>query len=266
MNLKKIIRFYRIKDWYYHLGLTLLGFIFVNKAQPLNADLLKSLCISACALSYGYSFNRLCDEPPERNCYKDFLLVLIPIFLALGLVHIYYPNFHLLFSLAILLNTTYSLPKIELKRIPFLSVLINIYLFGVLFLLGAYAAKKIYEFRTVLMSAYISLFFIPAQLLHELSHAREDKRFLFVQRNWKKYSAGLLISIIILFVFSLYLFNRLGLKLIFLAANLLWVILTFYIFKFNLLKTLSLEKAAILRKIFKYIGLGFGSCLFLAFS
>lgn len=243
----------------------MLGFIFTKGAFYPGPDLWISLFIGLSYLLYGYSFNRLCDTTPKDWLPGELFFVFSPIFAGLFLTALRFPPLILPLGIAVFLNTLYSLPSILWKRNTFVSSMINAYLFGCLFLVGAYAGYGSYTPSIIVMSFYMASFFIPGQLWHELAHAQEDKRFLSISRNRKKYLAGILVSIGFLCIFSLVLKIRLSLGWVFVSSHLLWAVFLWCFYTSGIWTDFSVDKARRLRKCFKIIGMMFGICYLFEF-
>lgn len=257
--MRQMIRLYRVRDWYYLLGLIVLGFVFAKGGFFCPCpDLWISLFIGASYLAYGYSFNRLCDKAPRDWLASELFSVFSPIILGLILTVWRFPLFMVPLGIAVLLNTMYSLPSILWKRNTLASIAINAYLFGCLFLIGSYAGYGSYTTPGVLMSFYMAAFFIPGQLCHELAHAEEDNRSRAVLRNREKYFAAIFASICFIFVLSLALKIRLSLGMFFIYSHSLWIVFLWYFFTSRIWRDFSADKARQLRKYFKITGVLFG--------
>ncbi|MFA5117851.1 MAG: UbiA family prenyltransferase [Candidatus Omnitrophota bacterium] len=260
-----MINLYRVRDWYYLLGLTVLGFIFTRGGFCLCPDLWISLFIGSSYLSYGYSFNRLCDKEPRDWITRELFLVFAPILLGFILAAMRLPRLMLPLGIAVALNTAYSLPSILWKKNTLAGIVINVYLFGCLFLIGSYAGNAAYSLPVIAMSSYMAAFFIPGQLCHELAHAEADKRSLFVIKNRQRYSAAVLASVCFIFIFSLVLKIRLSLGMFFICGHFLWAVFLWYFFKSRIWMDFSVDKARELRKYFKITGMLFGIWYLIAF-
>jgi 4-hydroxybenzoate polyprenyltransferase len=263
--IRQLISLYRVRDWYYLLGLTVLGFIFTRGGFCLCPGLWVRLFIGLSYLSYGYSFNRLCDKEPRDWLACELFLVFAPLLLGIILAAIRLPWLMLPLGIAVALNTAYSLPSILWKRNTLAGIAINAYLFGFLFLLGASAGDGSYSRASVLMSFYMSSFFVPGQLLHELAHAEEDNRALFVSKNRKNYFRAIFGSICFIFALSLALNTKLSLGVVFIYSHFLWAVFFRYFYRSGIWEDFSVDKARELRKYFKITGMLFGVWYLLVF-
>lgn len=266
MNIaSKIKVFYRVRDWYHLLGLILLGLIFVKGRQVSYQDFFLTMAIGFCYLAHGYSFNNLCDKPPVRWSSAECLAVFLPFAIAALLIFTNCPFLAFPFLLAVALNILYSYPAIEWRKITILSVGINAYLFGFLFLLGASVAEKGYAASILWMTLYFALFFVPAQLLHELAHAKQDKRLSDISEMNKNYLSGLAGSIAFLAAFSFYIYARLSLNRGFLIASLLWLPFLLLLQKTKIWRDFSVSRAEKARFSFRITGGIFGLVYLLSF-
>lgn len=266
MSFRRINSFYGFKDWIIALGLVSLGYVFSAKSFFPGKEIYPGVLILSLFLAYGYSFNRLCDKPIEVSWRKKCLFVLCPLILGFTLILYYFPKFSIIVLLAVCLNTAYSLPGVSWKNFPVLSVLINMYLFGIIFLFGAFLKTQDFAAAPVLMSVYMAGFFIPAQLLHEMSHAKEDNRYDYIFSRRKEYMAVLILAVLLQVFFAACLYSWFRFKPLFIFSSLLfWAALVYYFFRTGIWPDFSVGKAAVLRSFFKKTGIALGFFYFCSF-
>ncbi|NTV28946.1 MAG: UbiA family prenyltransferase [Candidatus Omnitrophica bacterium] len=256
MFFKKLSAVLRIADWIIHLGWFVLGFVFSNRSILINMNFIKGITVACLCFLYGYAFNLLCDRPWSRWCWQEYFIVLGSLLLLLVLASLYYAGFVFIFLIAVLLNTAYSLPGVSWKRVPVLSILINAYLFGSVFLFGSFVAVRHIEFRAILMTCYIAALFMPAQILHEMAHAMEDNRHEYMSNNWRQYHHSLVGCCLLAMVFSVVLFMYLNLYVLFLQASVaFWIYMLYVFFRSPMRHAFSVEAAVNARKTYRMAGI-----------
>jgi 4-hydroxybenzoate polyprenyltransferase len=146
------------------------------------------LMASAGLLAYAYSLNEFYDQELEhshrngqvsgtgRNTTHS-LFPVIPLLASLILLS----QFSIvLFAIGVLFSilwTMYSHPVLRLKAIPIVCTMVNGIGFPVLFLMG-FVAGAAPTIECILIFVTLVLLEIPAQLIHEICHADEDRLFL----------------------------------------------------------------------------------------
>ncbi|MCD6221165.1 UbiA family prenyltransferase [bacterium] len=160
----KFLKIYRIQNWWYFLGLPILGALATNNI--LNP---KILIIVSSLLAFAYSWNDYFDYKKYQN--GSILVPLLPFSVAILLTLLLKENKRLISWAFLIIVTWYSMPPIRLKRYPLICTLCNAIGFSLLFLLGTTEITK--EVTTIYL--YIFFLIIVAQLLHELAHIPEDK-------------------------------------------------------------------------------------------
>jgi hypothetical protein len=224
------------------------------------------LLISVLYLAYGYSFNALCDAPARRRP-GHIAAVFLPAALFVILVAVYCRYFLGAILGAVVVNTLYSMPPTPLKRIPVVSVLANMCIFGALCLLGTTIASRSFQNSgMVMLSIYLAGFFLPAQLIHELAHAGQDGRLDHFRRYSQRYVAGIVLAILGLGVFSVYLMDMLQLNASFLATNLLWIYFLGILYRSGIWNEYKPGTALLLRARLRQISVALGVVLLFAFT
>lgn len=186
------IKIYRFVEWWYFLGLPILGYFYDFSISFSN--LLLNLFACFWGLAFAYSINNFFD----KNFNYSLLIPLIPLmgivvslFLLKNFLHLFV--YLILFFVVIL----YSLPPLELKRIVFASTMFNVISPPLLIIFGiGNLNKNILE----LIFIFICIFF-TAQIYHELADLEKDRKesvVTFVQILGKKNSiiAGLIVLIL----------------------------------------------------------------------
>ena len=171
---KQFFYFYRVNEWIYLLGLTLMGyFAFLEKTLTFY-DVSQAIIISASYLAYGYSFNLLFDSKNSQPSTPQMLMSYLPAGFALVLSLFHSFDLLLLIFCGIILNYMYSAPAISLKGKPPLDILVNSSLFTVVFLIGAFISSGQIISNHVPLSLMVFFCVIPFQLVHELNHKVDD--------------------------------------------------------------------------------------------
>lgn len=196
-----LLKIYRVKDWAHLLGLPLLGYFLPR--TTLSPHLLATLTASSLLLAYAFSLNDFFDKRINK---KEIILPLIPIFLLVPFWFYFKLVGKILILIFFLISTTYSLPKMRFKSVPFICSLWNAFGFSVLFLLG------INQISEESLTLFLILFFLLliAQLIHEIAHQEEDKHtntrttalFLGERKTKQICCIGLIITSLISFFFN----------------------------------------------------------------
>jgi len=165
-----ILTIFRIKNWFYYLGYFILGFtLFYKEFKFFNLFyFLSSFFASAFALAYAYSFNTIIDKKLKSKCFIYPLIACLFLSFFLPLTSFVY------LITFLVITSLYSLPKIRLKGIPFVSLLINAIGFNLIFMMGYFS----YSFTDLFFLFFILLFILNliAQLIHEIHHFSQDKK------------------------------------------------------------------------------------------
>ncbi len=159
---------YRIREWWYFLGLPILGFL-AGKGEVKN--LLAILALSFFLGCYSFSLNEIFDKRLSRRAFAYPLSSLFLLILLLFIFPLTNPQKLIIIILSIFASI-YSLPSLHLKSIPFLGTLTNSFGFPLLIVLGA---RQINRDIFLLYFLYFSLMLL-AQLIHEFAHLTEDKK------------------------------------------------------------------------------------------
>jgi len=260
----KILDYYRVKDWFYHLGFIYLGMVYISNNYIISLrSAIIGFILGSLYLGGGYSYNKLCDAERINNIELFLALGCHAIFVLLGAYYLKENN--IFFVIAIFLNIFYSHPKYLLKRRHNIRVLLNGYFFGLLFLLGCLIISGSLNEKICMMTAFFILVMYPYEIIHEISHFESDKI---------KYSATLLRCYIrqiysLLFISSMaacLLSYLLELNILFISASLLFntafFIITFQIDRDKILKGAGISKS---RVILRYLGFFYGLLLWLSF-
>ena len=172
--LVKVGRIYRIKDWFYLLGIC--AFAFVDYSHLLTIhNILLALVYSSVYLAYGYSFNNCFDTHEDsftKNAFRNdefgskqkCLYIFIPMIVLL----LFSAFTHLVGEILFLytLNYLYSVPPFRWKNNLFFSLIAN----GIFFSYIYYATTKIIGHGAIPLQSpflfYIFCLFIPLQFVH----------------------------------------------------------------------------------------------------
>jgi hypothetical protein len=243
-----IPQIYRIKDWRHFLGLTFLGYL-CDKPFCSSYYLLIKIVISGLLLAFAFSWNEFFDRKFSK---KRVFFPLTPLFLILLLVKFLNPATKILTLLFFLVALLYSLPPIRLKSYPFIGTFCNAFGFSLLFLIGVDNFEN-----QIVLPLYLGLFSLlcVAQLIHELTHAPQDKSERILTTTLflgEKKTKILLLSFLVLAFLSFCKFSFLIAGFLLLSASHITVLLT--------KKEINYSH---LRKIYRYDGLVLGIVIFL---
>jgi 4-hydroxybenzoate polyprenyltransferase len=189
----EIAKYYRVNDWIHYLGYTLISSILLSNIKLIN------FVLSAIILAYAYSLNDYYDKKMKN---KYFLVPLLLYWLIVPFIS----YFSFIISLSFLfLFTLYSWPKVWLEGKPILSTFSNAIGFTLIFILPFDNIERISNnYQIVLLIFSLN---IIAQLLHEISHFKNDKNIskitTSVKIGLKKSTALLKIIIILTLIYSI---------------------------------------------------------------
>lgn len=167
--------------WAPYLGLVLLGWADSGSQLPLWSALWAILYLSA-----GYGFNGACDAPtddPAKNpvvagklSRKSAVILSLALF-AVALLIGFRQLFDIIWLMTSMIATgiLYSLPRIGLKRIPFIGTLANLWLFVPLYWIGAERMPGV-ALADGLLFAVLAIPSLQSQLIHEAMDEAEDAR------------------------------------------------------------------------------------------
>jgi 4-hydroxybenzoate polyprenyltransferase len=217
LTFREILDFIRIKDWFYHLGIPTLGFVW-NSIHAFSFSLFLAMGgISSCLLGLAYSLNQYFERKEKRRYLLLFPLFFLILSALLSIV-LSFATFLLTFF-AILIAITYSIPPLRLKRLPFLGSILNSFGYSLLFLIG-FSIPSDLSLNGFCLAALIAMIWTPVQLIHELEHLEKDKRAGIMTTALKLGAAKTILLMQIFFFISTFL------------AFALFVILKFSIFLF----------------------------------
>jgi len=206
VSLKTYIDFLRIKDWFYLIGIALLGFLYGIKVLNLF-DIFILFLISSLYLAHGYTLNNCFGI---RNLskglhFKTGLFISFFLFAMNCLISfLFSKTIFLLVIAGGFIGLLYSAKPFRLKENLVSNFILNSLGFSILFLIG-FGLNKSLSVESWLLFLYIALFMVPHQVVHILSHRNEYKL-----RNYnliKLFYPSLLIltfwSLIIFYIFSI---------------------------------------------------------------
>jgi 4-hydroxybenzoate polyprenyltransferase len=217
-SLKHLLKIYRIRNWYYQLGIVLIGFALVSK---LNLEVIKIILLGFMLLAFAYSFNDYCEKKREKKYFAVPLIISVAMFPFFNYLQISFS------ILALLITTLYSLKPIALREKPFLVSFANAISVPILFLLGYFYVPILNSIAFVFASVFF-FFVLIGQILHEATHIKEDKKdkivttAIFLGKEKVKYICYL--SLLFSFLISLALFLLNIINIVFLFSTLIFVI------------------------------------------
>lgn len=193
--LRKIIYFiktYRFDEWWYFLGLPVLGYLYNFSVSFPN--LLLNLLACFWGLAFAYSINNFFDE----NFKYSLIIPLIPLVGIVVSLFLLNNSLHLFVYLILFFVVIfYSLPPLKLKKVVFVSTIFNVISPPLLIIFGIGNLNK--DILNLIF-LFICIFF-TAQIYHELVDLEKDRKdniLTFVQLCGKKNSiiAGLIVLIL----------------------------------------------------------------------
>jgi 4-hydroxybenzoate polyprenyltransferase len=166
-KLKEIFRIFRVYNWYYYIGFSLIG-LSLKKTLSMSI-IFKYTLLNVFLLSYSFSLNDFYDKKQKK---KSFILPLIFAILMLP----FFNTIQIILSLIFLIIVTaYSAYPLRLKAKPFISTLCNGFGFTILFLLGYFVTLSL-NLDGVLFTLLFFSFNTVAQLIHEVTDLKRDRR------------------------------------------------------------------------------------------
>lgn len=176
-RLLDVIAFLRVREWYYLIGIGLVGYAYrMPRLDAINLGLV--LLVTTLYLAHGYGFNHYHDvqsgerEPPPAGVpLRAGLLLSIVLLLAAVVVALLAlpPLVAALLGGGGVISFLYSSSVTRLKRRPFWNVVLNSSGFTVLFLVGFFANKSTMP-TLPWLAGYIWLGIVPFQVIHLMSH------------------------------------------------------------------------------------------------
>lgn len=212
-----MLEIYRFQDWWYLLGLPILGYFSVTKEINLSG-LIPLVVIASFYLAYGYSLNEFSDrkkdilENKSAVFFKELSFPIGAFIVGALLLFLFAFNRReawLVYLTGGIAGYLYSAAPLRFKGRPFLGLIFNALCFAPLFLLGASFVRGIDAFA-FLFSLFIFIFFIPIQIIHEIAHYEFDKAdnikttvcFLGLQRSKVMLMASSAITLLYLLLIS----------------------------------------------------------------
>jgi len=256
----KILDYYRVKDWFYHLGFIYLGMVYISNNYIISLrSAIIGFTMGSLYLGGGYSYNKLCDSERINKIELFLTLGCHAIFVCLGIYYLKGNN--LFFITAILLNILYSHPRYLLKKRHNLRVLLNGYFFGVLFLLGCLIISDRLDDKICMMTAFFILAMYPYEIIHEISHFESDKVGYSVKLV-KRYIRQIYFFLFLSSLAAYVLYNLLKLNVLFLASALLFNVL-FFIICLHMDRSGGFRGTGVnkIRSTLKYLGMLYGLLL-----
>ena len=179
--LLELISFLRVREWYYLIGIGLLGYTYRMPRLDV-AGLGVLLLVTTLYLAHGYAFNHYHDvQAREREVVRATVArsgLLLSIACLLGAIALALrwlpPVVAALLAGGGGISFLYSSSLTRLKRLPFWNVVLNSSGFTVLFLAGFFANKS-YSSVLPCLGGYIWLGIVPFQIIHLMSHRIRER-------------------------------------------------------------------------------------------
>jgi len=220
--LKDILNFYRMNSWIKSLGLCLLG-LTAKEIVILSNPLLFVLgVVQACFLfSFMYSFHDLSDYISEKrghfigNLIKKsilskklaFVFSMVPLILSIVILisnfSLNYLIVYLTFIIAVIL---YAAPKIRLGDIPIVDVVFNILMFSLILLQSYFFVNDLINQKMLFFLIWTIFYIFSLEIIHQISHFKEDKRSTAKFLGLKKSMDLLKMSFLISATFGVFIF------------------------------------------------------------
>lgn len=260
--LSKILTYFRVKDWLHLLGFAFLGFAFNPNGNLFSPELASIVLLSVLLLAFAYSFNTQYELHMGKKELKKQIAPSLVI-LAASLVYSITLSFTIFFLalFSILIVFVYEVPPLRLKGTPIMVTLLNAAGFTIHFLLG-YAMLSNLDSPVLIFSLFIALVMLPIQLVHEIAHYWQDKKEGLVTTSIRfgiRRTRSIIDAFLVLLIFwSLFLYARIDLPLIFLISMI--------IFSFSFFFIMRVEKNAIRARMhIRYLGMALGMMLLFVF-
>lgn len=260
----QIANFYRVKDWFYHLGFVYLGAVYAGGFYlPVLGRFSLAIFLGILYLASGYSYNNICDLNSINR--KDFFSAHI-LFLIFILVGIFCIKIHVTwFILAIFLNYFYSHPRHMWKKNHLFSILFNGYAFSILFLLGALVIRPVLRLDILLMTILFSIIMFPYQIIHEIAHFTKEN-VGYDSKTIGRYIKQVYFSLLLFSFLAIFLYFFLKLKFIFIMASSIFALAFFItVVSIKIEPIFEVSRLSRIRGILKYIGLSYGVGLWFSF-
>jgi 4-hydroxybenzoate polyprenyltransferase len=158
INLRSFLKYYRAKDWRAYFGLSILGFVVAGGYLAPPLEILLFSVIVVLLLAFGFSINNFFDIKEDREKgetknfliqnRKNFVLSVVPGFLALFLSVYFGKEVFLFVLVASLIGFFYSAPPLRMKSRPFLDLISH----------GLFAGALIFLFPFLVFNSNLTLF------------------------------------------------------------------------------------------------------------
>jgi hypothetical protein len=254
---------YRVKDWFYHLGFVFLGMVYgLHSYQVPFSTLFWGFLLCSLYLGGGYHYNQRCDASVPGKRYIPLFMLAVFVLLSIYTVKAGV----IWFVAAIILNILYAHPRYKWKKNHAFSVLLNGYSFGILFYYGALMCILHMTLKLFLVGLFLMMVMFPYQIVHEVSHFIDDwtvcdeKKIQHYQREIRIFLYGInLYSVVLCLIIPM--------KIIFVLGTIAFSTL-FYkaVFGKQSQGKEYVLYAGKIRVVIRYIGVGYGILLAVAFK
>ncbi|MBU1864490.1 MAG: UbiA family prenyltransferase [Candidatus Omnitrophica bacterium] len=255
-----LLNFYRVKEWFYHLGFVYLGMVYVSGAiVPPVERMIIGFFMGSLYLGGGYSYNRVCDVARPKKSESALALLSLIVFLPLNFI--FYKRCLIFFLIAIPLSIVYSHPKILFKKYHFVSIMVNGYLFGILFLFGCVVggAPQL-SIDVLLLTLLFCTIMLAYQIIHEMSHFVEDN----VAHNKKiiqKYVRELYVCLLCISVIVGVIYYILGMNNLFALSSYAFILVFFCVVNSIARSHFDVRIVKKKREILRNVGIIYGTVL-----
>jgi len=267
-NVKKyaaVLCHLRFKESWYHLGFVYLGLVYVyHTIRPPAIVIGISLFLGSLYLAGGYSYNALCDVRQRDRSIFFIPILLLSLFTLMSFFFIKW--YVLFFAVGLLFNVFYSHQHFYWKRNFLFAILLNGYVFGILFLFGCFMSGKSLSIDSVLLTCFFIVVMFLYQLIHMMAHFDEDSVVYRVQ-TVKTYLRILYMCVVLFYGMTAIVLLHVPLGLLFLVSSLLFGGAFFAAAqKLMRQKNMIVHCAKDMRRIMRYVGMLYGivlCCVFL---
>jgi len=256
--MRRFFSLYRLNEWFYHLGLILLGVVSVQKNFFFGSHTVWACIGGGCLLAYGHALAFIESEEHPRRLLRDSVLIVLPVCVVFAWALTY--SFFLPMLIVVVFLFFQKIAGLKFFKKGIFAVLGHVCMFGLLFFIGAQSALSVASvnvLRPFLLGVLCALFFVPSYLLYEINNATGE-RFEYIEDHIEAYVKSIKLSIGFIVLFALYLWYFLDFHVTFVIGNALWGIYLVFLDRCEICDDQIHEHAVHARRTFRYIGCSAG--------